>query len=370
MTFMWNHIKFIRFIKKHIPFNLRIFLIRYLVFIQGFIYNLFPKKGTWGKEKKIFVLLSTDYSNLGDHAMTFAHIKLLRETLPDYAVYEVLVGDTLKSLKSIKKCIGDNDIITLKGGGNIGVEYYREELIRRIIIRMFPNTRIVMFPQTIYFPDTEFGEKEFKKTISVFNGHTDFHAFFRDKISYDMIASHLTCYKYLIPDIVFSLKRINIADNKRHGAMICLRQDVEGIYSDKDKEIVSRILRTEFNNEVTYTDTIKDYKILTKDREKELIEIWQAIGNSELLVTDRLHGMIFATLLGTPCIIFNTYNHKLRGQYEWVKDLNYIYCIDLDEKEIRKTVCKIKNREVKMIEQNRFETHFKKIKNVLRRENG
>lgn len=363
---MWNHIKFIRFIKKHIPFNFRIFLIRYLVFIQGIIYNMFPKKGPWGSEKKVFVLLSTDYSNLGDHAMTYAHIKLLRETLPEYAIYEVLVGDTLKSLNSIKKSIRNNDIITLKGGGNIGVEYYREELIRRKIISMFPDTRIIMFPQTVYFPDTKFGKKEFYKTIKIFNSHSDFHAFFRDKISYDMIVGHLLCHKYLIPDIVFSLGRIDAVNNKRHGAITCLRRDVEGIYSEKDKEIVFKILKSEFGDDVTYTDTIKDYKILTEDREKELVDMWKTIGNAELIITDRLHGMIFAALLGTPCIVFNTYNHKLRGQYDWIKDLNYIYCIDLDENLLRETIKMVRCTNIKRMDSNYFAPYFREIVECLK----
>ena len=43
-----------------------------------------------------------------------------------------------------------------------------------------------------------------------------------------------------------------------------------------------------------------------------------------MVVTDRLHGMVFAAISGTPCIVFSNYNHKVQGTYEWIKYLPYI----------------------------------------------
>ena len=45
---------------------------------------------------------------------------------------------------------------------------------------------------------------------------------------------------------------------------------------------------------------------------------------SELVITDRLHGMIFAAVTETPCIVLNSRSHKIRGCYEWLKKLGYI----------------------------------------------
>ena len=41
---------------------------------------------------------------------------------------------------------------------------------------------------------------------------------------------------------------------------------------------------------------------------------------AKLVVTDRLHGMILALLCGAKCIVLQTYNHKLVGQYDWIKN--------------------------------------------------
>ncbi|MNE93367.1 putative pyruvyl transferase EpsI [compost metagenome] len=42
------------------------------------------------------------------------------------------------------------------------------------------------------------------------------------------------------------------------------------------------------------------------------------------MITDRLHGMIFAAITSTPCIALGNYNYKVVGSYEWIKHLGYI----------------------------------------------
>lgn len=365
---MLNHIAIIRWIKGILPFQLRIVIIKAIVMMQDVFYvKMHLKKKDFGKEKKIFVLLSTDYSNLGDHGMTYAHINLLKNRYPDYKIIEILVNDTLKSLYSIIHSCMPEDIITLKGGGNVGVEYYREELIRRKIIQYVRDNKIIMFPQTVSFPDTDFGKKEFQKTVDVFNGNQNFYAFYRDRVSYDLMSQYCK-NSYLTPDIVFSLGRIDMGASNRNGAMICMRSDVEGIYGETAKKMVYEVLAKHYGT-VDRTDTIRNYKIETIDREAELFEIWKEIGEAELIVTDRLHGMIFAVLLGTPCIVLNTYNHKLRGQYEWIRSLNYVRCIDLDEANLDRAIEELKNVKVSPIRPDAFQDLYGQIFDIIEGKN-
>lgn len=65
--------------------------------------------------------------------------------------------------------------------------------------------------------------------------------------------------------------------------------------------------------------------MISPDIRKEIVEQQLSrFASAKLIITDRLHGMVFAALVGTPCIVFNNYNHKVCGTYDWIKALPYI----------------------------------------------
>lgn len=56
------------------------------------------------------------------------------------------------------------------------------------------------------------------------------------------------------------------------------------------------------------TDTVLDTvdTIDYADREKHFMEMLDRIGSSKLVITDRLHAMIFSIITKTPCLVFET----------------------------------------------------------------
>ena len=327
---MLNEIRIIKTLKSLIPMPLKLVIIRAMVAIQLIKSYFFPVNESFSSGKKIFVLLGTDYANLGDHALTLSQVQYLEKHFPDYQIIEIPVSKTLQSINSIKKDITDEDVITIKGGGNIGIEYFREELIRRVIITKFRNSKIVMFPQTVYFPDTFLGRLEFRNTIRTYRKHKNLSVFLRDQKSYDIMKDVLL-KTYLVPDIVFSLEiPFNLTDPQNELALICMRDDAEGVYSETDKNNIKSII-SKYYKEVMINDTVKDYAITMTNRLIELEKMFSSISRSAVVITDRLHGMIFACLLNRPCIVLNTYNHKLKGQYEWIKTCQGIYSIDYNQ---------------------------------------
>ena len=48
----------------------------------------------------------------------------------------------------------------------------------------------------------------------------------------------------------------------------------------------------------------------------------------KVVITDRLHGMLFAAITKTPCIVTKSLDYKITGTYEWIKDLNYIKFVE------------------------------------------
>ncbi len=317
---MWNEFAIIRWIKKILPKSVKILLIRIVVFFQIIKSKLTKRKYDQYGNKTVFILLSTDYANLGDHAMSFVHKKLLHDCLPDYTIVEILVNNTIKWIYDNKNKLPKDSIITLKGGGNVGIEYFREELIRRKIIKHFCNNKIIMFPQTVYFPKSRFANKEYKKTCKIMNSNCNFYAFVRDSKSYEIVKKDWNNV-FLCPDIVWYLGTIKNKKNSLNEdlAVVTMRNDVEGIYAKDEKTNICNLVRKYFS-EVEFVDTVKDYAIKIENREIELEKIINLYLKAKLVVTDRLHGMILALLCGAKCIVLQTYNHKLVGQYDWIKN--------------------------------------------------
>ncbi|WP_342563866.1 polysaccharide pyruvyl transferase family protein [Paenibacillus sp. FSL R7-0345] len=275
------------------------------------------------KSKAIFVVGSPEHDNLGDHAITMAQMNFLQKAFPDYTLIEIVADRLTSNWKCLMEYSTPDDIFALQGGGNFGIEYFREEEVRRKIISSFPNNKIILFPQTIYFGDTEHGRQELKKTKALYNAHKDLTLVAREKTSYGIMKEHFKNNDVLLtPDIVMSLD-ITEPQRVRSGALMCIRADKEGIFNEAEKQQIHNSASQAFDK-LTYSDTCIVRYITVEEREHELYTLWNQFKEAELVITDRLHGMIFAAITSTPCIALGNYNYKVVGSYEWIKHLGYI----------------------------------------------
>ena len=64
------------------------------------------------------------------------------------------------------------------------------------------------------------------------------------------------------------------------------------------------------------------------DRDIVLNTCLKEISTYQIIITDKLHMMIFCYLTKTPCITLSNYNYKIVGVYQWIKDCSYIKHID------------------------------------------
>ncbi len=39
------------------------------------------------------------------------------------------------------------------------------------------------------------------------------------------------------------------------------------------------------------------------------------------MITDRLHGMVFAVITGTPCLVFDNVSKKISMVYQWIREM-------------------------------------------------
>ncbi|MGL9893708.1 polysaccharide pyruvyl transferase family protein [Enterococcus mundtii] len=323
---MSKRYKIIEKIKKMLPLNLKLKLIK--LHLNTKKVNSIQNKFTTDKPK-LFVLLGTDYPNLGDHALTLSHKEFLQNNFPEYEVVEYSVDETLNAIEFLKNKISKDDIITIKGGGNIGIEYFREELLRRKILNSFKAHPVILFPQTVYFPQTKLGDKEFNNTIDIFRSRDNIHVFLRDVESFKLLKEKNVKNIYLVPDIVFTMKGMNKNDISRgkKNILLCLRNDREKAENRMSASWLSEQL-TAKGYQVEITDTVVDFDVNSSNREDVLVQKLNDFSASHMVITDRLHGMIFSYITNTPCLIFQTYNHKVTGQYEWIKTSNAVSLIE------------------------------------------
>ncbi|WP_291857877.1 polysaccharide pyruvyl transferase family protein [Marinilabilia sp.] len=271
------------------------------------------------KQKYAFFFLAADYGNLGDVAITFAQKKFIQENSV-FRVIEIPISKSPEGLWFVSRNIKTDDIVTTVGGGNMGDLYDQIEYIRQLVVKFFPDNRIISFPQTFHFSETSKGQMALRCACEVYNSHKDLHIFARENVSYQLMKKYLKkATIYLTPDIVFSLGQES-SQKKRNGAVFCLRNDKEKKLSEKQFMFLNEKVKARFEK-VSFHDTdINNDSIGLQEQEYELKKLLDVFRSAELVVTDRLHGMIFCYITNTPCLVLQNNNHKILGSYQWIKD--------------------------------------------------
>ncbi len=279
-------------------------------------------------KKKIVVALAADYGNLGDVAITFAQTKFLKDNFPDYEIIDFPISKIISDLKSLKSICDPADIITIVGGGNTGDMYDDIEFLRQLIIKSFPKNKIISFPQTIDFSDTIEGHKALAIAKTVYSKHRDLTLVAREEKSLRVYKEEFVNNKVLFtPDIVLSLNQQS--KQIREGISFCMRLDAEKSFSKEMEDEMVSIVQSQESDVKFYDTHISKSHMSINERILELNKIWNHFSSRKLVITDRLHGMIFCAITGTPCIAIDNSNKKVSGVFKsWMKDYNYIHVLE------------------------------------------
>ena len=276
--------------------------------------------------KKVVVFLAGFYANLGDLAITYAQREFLRQVYPDRDIILVPSTEIYTSMKTLKKIINKDDVITLIGGGNMSDLYWSLESARLFVIKNFKNNKIISFPQTVSFSDTEKGKKCLNTSRKVYSSHKNIVFFLRENNAFKRFQKYFPNVKCeLCPDMVLSLKKTE-PRMERNQVVCCLRNDGESYISGVQRKAIITQMRENFDN-VILRDTV-DVSVdeCTEEVfENTLENFWGMLRSSKVVVTDRLHCMIFCVITGTPCIAIDNSNKKISGVYnEWLGEINWV----------------------------------------------
>lgn len=311
--------------------------------LQNILRRIFPyTEYKIDKSRKTLFLLQTPvHINVGDHFISVAEIQFLERNFSEYNIVEINESRLEHFLTKYVNKVESTDKILIHGGGNLGNEYLHHEKLRRRIINAFPKNKIIILPQTIFFTSDENGQAELKKTIEDYSQHSNLVICARENLSYEFAKLSFKNRVILVPDLVLQYEA-DAKNNKKaendpssNYVVTVFRSDREAIIDETNREDITKILESKFQNiirtDMFYVDksTIIDNVAFRQKLIDEKIELFY---NSDLIVTDRLHGMIVASITGTPCIAIGNYNHKISESFKWIKDItNTVFIEKLED---------------------------------------
>lgn len=203
-----------------------------------------------------------------------------------------------------------NIIILLHGGGNFGDLWRMHQDFRLKIIQKYPNNKIIIFPQTVYYKNHDIMLKD----AEIMKQHKNLTICTRDMVSYNLLKKYFSNNILLVPDMAFYIPSEQLFSKIRH-------QTNKILYLKRNDKELKKGIKLDFENYpidiydwpcMSHYDLVQIlFKILLRLKLYKL-SVWYAqdiykkflIRNSVKFVckykeiyTTRLHASILCTLL-------------------------------------------------------------------------
>lgn len=272
------------------------------------------------KGRPVHLLDIPVYGNVGDLLI----LKGTEKFLKDNQVNVVQIA----SIYNFNARIKPNDVLLFQGGGNFGDLYPLHQMHRESLISKHRSNRVIVLPQSIFFES----KVAFDKCASVLSLHPDLHLLVRDEDSLKS-ASQMTKHCYLMPDMAHQLYSPNVKPENSGKHLLFQRLDKESAAGKVDQ-----VWHTKTDWDLLIANELKTIDLFRRLLRKSaklnmdwlVMRMWLVYKNlliskaeklflkHDFVITDRLHGHIFASLLNTPnCVLDNSYGKNLNYVKAW-----------------------------------------------------
>lgn len=287
------------------------------------IRNLKKERISYQKSERprIFIYQLPIYGNIGDQAIAYSMIKFLKKNFEEYEIIENRLS--YPSFSNMDN-LSDRDKICLVGGGNFGDLYPYEMWYRNYIIKSHKSTEVIIFPVSIYYKK----ESNKKYDIKLYQ-HENVKVMVRENYSKDLAEEYKFHNILLVPDIVNYLSALEISKKRTNDICVLKRNDIENIHSIDS--LVKHL--DELGHNYKLEDNHVKHRIRTSEEmEKVVMSQLENIASYNLVITDRLHGMIMSYVTNTPAIVLSA-NIKIEESYNlWFKNVsNITYVKEISE---------------------------------------
>lgn len=293
------------------------------------------------KGRKVIIVDAPYYKNIGDVLIWEGELQFMN------SIGATILGSYSRHTFNFHS-LDPQTIILFNGGGNLGDIYPEHMLFLRKIISKYPDNKIIIFPQTVYYKN----ENTLSKELFFLSKHKHIIFCTRDFRSYNTVSRFLGIQRTLcLPDMAFCIditKFINFDLTPCKGTLNILRTDCE-----KNKLNFNNIINctqqrddltqdwptftTKFDKSYFY-NTIYDrlYRYLPfknfigplwdkyayKHFRLNMINVGiKFISSFYTVRSERLHGAILSILLGKQVLIIDNSYGKNKDFYNtWLKD--------------------------------------------------
>lgn len=283
--------------------------------------------------KRIAFIDIPTYYNVGDFLIYLGTVAFFKKNNLNMVVRSDAKNTSLRILKSV-------DAIVFQGGGNFGDLYDQgdHQRLRETVASVYPDKLIICLPQTIHFVS----EDRLASSADVFSKHPDFHFFVRDVKSLEL-AKRFTDKAKLMPDMAHSLhplvdeSEVGPTNGMPQKILSLTRRDIES--STKAAGCAIKKRDFDWDDLITLNEILilSAYKLLRKVKPDMAIKLWhkniediafksyQFFNQHDIVYTDRLHGLILASLLGKQTILYDNSYGKNSSYYDcWLKGNPFI----------------------------------------------
>ena len=262
------------------------------------------------------LLGSAIHTNLGDHLITLAEQRLFDDITPERRVFEIPSEVFQYYRRRLKRTVKPTTRIFINGGGWMGNLWPNEEKLLQDMVDTFSKNKIVIFPQTVFYDKTVAPYQELiDRGNRIYRQCSELTLFVRDRQSFDFSKKNLAIEKIiLVPDIAlyYSFEHKKEANNV---IGLCVREDREKSSNSGEIDRVCEALSS-MGYKIERLSTMHEKRVPSNIR-KEVVETrLNDFSKCCAIITDRLHGMIFSYIAGTPCIVFDNRTKKVSGVYE------------------------------------------------------
>lgn len=264
-----------------------------------------------------------DYSNVGDSLIWLGALNYLKGRTGKLPSYVCTIWDFNADELRLRSPDGP---IFLSGGGNFGNLWPKFQDFRRKVLESFPDRQIVQLPQTIHFTD----KSSVAATRDAIAKHGNFRLYVRDRPSLEFAQSEFNCLISSCPDMAFALDPMTVKSAPTHDVALMLRTDKEqssergpilntGLeinafdWINESRPVYQRYFEKAENRLERYLHIPNKALMYKRRADRRLERGRELLQTGNVVVTDRLHGFIFSTLLGIEHAILDNSYGKLKN---------------------------------------------------------